>query len=307
MNVPEPIGVVGGIKSFLVWVAGALAGITAILYACGYLVTRSHLAMLGLYGLVEFGTDFYLQEGAKFVITTAYTVLRWMLPMVVVLGLLFFAANAVWSLLAGRAAGAWLRRCEAKMAAMVLPAQRRRLAYLVFLAALLLHAGIAFDYFESPLKVVNLLYADPANPKLSSLDALILAGNRDALHGRFEGLLLGSLLTALLTLAAWRVLVQATNRGWRMLPFGVTLALYLVSLPMDYGVLERSVQYGVVSFAGDADVLPKGETVFLLDRKADGFVVWDRNNRRVLWLPSAKLQRAEIRAVEPLFSKGVGK
>jgi hypothetical protein len=72
-------------------------------------------------------------------------------------------------------------------------------------------------------------------------------------------------------------------------------------------VLERSVQYGVVSFAGDADVLPKGETVFLLDRKTDGFVVWDRNNRRVLWLPSAKLQRAEIRSVEPLFSKGVGK
>jgi hypothetical protein len=171
----------------------------------------------------------------------------------------------------------------------------------------MLHAGIAFDYFESPLKVVNLLYADPANSKLTGLDALILAGNRDALHGRFEGLLWGTLLAALLTLAAWRVLVQATNRGWRMLPFGVTLALYLVSLPMDYGVLERSVQYGVVSFAGDADVLPKGETVFLLDRKADGFVVWDRNNRRVLWLPSAKLQRAEIRSVEPLFSKGAGK
>jgi hypothetical protein len=103
------------------------------------------------------------------------------------------------------------------------------------------------------------------------------------------------------------VLGLANNRGWRMLPFGVTLALYLVSLPMDYGVLERSVQYGVVSFAGEADALPKGESVFLLDRKADGFVVWDKNNRRVLWLPLSKLQRAELRAVEPLFSKGAGR
>lgn len=38
------------VRAFVVGLGGALAGITAILYACGYLVTRAHLSLLGLYG-----------------------------------------------------------------------------------------------------------------------------------------------------------------------------------------------------------------------------------------------------------------
>ena len=63
---PEPIGIAKGLKGFLLWVGGSLAGITAVFYACGYLVTRAHMSMLGLYGFVTFDGDHFLQEGAKF-------------------------------------------------------------------------------------------------------------------------------------------------------------------------------------------------------------------------------------------------
>lgn len=301
----ETASFVDGVKSFLVWVAGAVAGITAILYACGYLVTRSHLAMLGLYGLVDFGADHFLQEGAKFAITAAYAVLRPLLSVVALLGLFMLAANGVWLSLANRPLGGWLKRTQGKLASKVSPVSWRKLAYLIFLGALLMHASYAFEYFESPLNVVNLLYADPATAKSGGLGALILAGERAKLHGHFEGLLWGTVLAAALTLGAWRAVAHLVHRRLMCLPFAVTLSLYVVTLPMDYGVLERPVNYGAVSFTSDPGILPQGDNFYLLDKKSDGFVVWNKTTRRVVWVPASKIQRVEVRAVEPLFTKGV--
>ena len=306
MTTPLTGSFIEGLKSFLVWVAGALAGITAILYACGYLVTRSHLAMLGLYGLVDFGADHFLQEGAKFAVTIAYMALRPLLSVVVLLGLVVLLVRFVGSLLARPGAGSWGTGAIGNIAARVPPESRRRLAYLLCLGALLAHATVAYDYFENPLNVVNLLYADPASAKPGSLDALVLAGDRARLHGRFEGLLWSTLLAASLTVAAWRTVGAGRRHGnLLMLPFAVTLGLYLVTLPMDYGVLERPVNYGAVSFTSDPGTLPQGDNLYLLDKKSDGFVVWNKTTRRVVWVPASKIQRAELRAVEPLFTKGV--
>lgn len=307
MTTPGSGSFIEGLKSFLVWVAGALAGITAILYTCGYLVTRSHLAMLGLYGLVDFGADHFLQEGAKFAITIAYMALRPLLSVVVLLGLVVLSARAI-GLALGQRDGGWLEGKMGKVSALVSPESRRKLAYLLCLGALLTHATYAFDFFESPLKVANLLYADPSVARPGSLDALVLAGERGRLHGHFEGLLWGTVLAGVLMLAAWRTLGAGSSRtlqSLQMLPFGVTLALYMVTLPMDYGVLERSVHYGAVSFTSEPGALPVGGNLYLLDKKSDGFVVWDKSTRRVIWVPASKIQRAELRAVEPLFTKGV--
>lgn len=306
MTTPPSGSFIEGLKSFLVWVAGALAGITAILYACGYLVTRSHLAMLGLYGLVDFGADHFLQEGAKFAITVAYVALRPLLSVVVLLGLVVLLVRAIGPVLAHRGAGGWLTGAMGKVSALVSPESRRKLAYFLCLGALLAHATVAYDNFENPLNVVNLLYADPAAAKPGSLNALILAGDRARLHGRFEGLLWSTLLAASLTVAAWRAVgAGRSHSNLLMMPFGVTLGLYLVTLPMDYGVLERPVNYGAVSFTSDPGTLPQGDNFYLLDKKSDGFVVWNKTTRRVVWVPASKIQRVEVRAVEPLFAKGV--
>src|SRR3546814_5317578 len=52
----------------MVWAGGSLAGITAVLYVCGYLITTAHIYTLGLYGLVDFSKDYLLLEGSKFVL-----------------------------------------------------------------------------------------------------------------------------------------------------------------------------------------------------------------------------------------------
>ena len=62
---------------------GSLAGIAAIFYACGYLVARSHLNMLGLFGLFDFPRERYLQEGGKFFTVLAGMVISEMLPLFV--------------------------------------------------------------------------------------------------------------------------------------------------------------------------------------------------------------------------------
>lgn len=295
-----PLGLLEGFKSLLLWIGGALAGITALLYTCGYLVTRSHLAMLGLYGLVEYGNDHFLQEGAKFVITTAYAVLRPVLSIVAVLGLAMVAAGAIGWLVRLSPAAGWMHRQGERLKAIARSEAVRRVAFALVLLAQLWHVWHFYDDYERPLAVVDLLYADTSRAA-GQIEALILSGDTRALHGRFEGLLWGTLLAGLLTFAAWRVAAPWPARGWLVLPFAVPLALYVVTLPMAYGVLERPARYALVSLASESAGVSGGETIYLLDRTSDGFVVWDSASRRVLWLPTSGVRRAEVRGVEFLF------
>ena len=92
-----------------------------------------------------------------------------------------------------------------------------------------------------------------------------------------------------------------------MAPFLVSLGLYLVTLPMAYGALQRPVRFALISFGPEKGKTPAGR-LFLLDKSSDAFVVWDATARRVLWLPANEVKRAEIRGVEALFGvKGAGK
>lgn len=90
------------ISAFIGRLTGSLAGIAVIFYACGYLVARSHLNMLGLFGLMDFPREHYLQEGGKFFAVLAGMVISEMLPLLV-LGfylfiVLFILGMALWSL-----------------------------------------------------------------------------------------------------------------------------------------------------------------------------------------------------------------
>jgi len=295
-----PRSLLEGFKSVLLWIGGTLAGISALLYTSGYLVTRSHLAMLGLYGLVEYGSDHFLQEGAKFVTTTAYTVLRPLLSIVAVLGVAVLAAGAIGWIVRLSPADGRVRRARKRLGSVARSEAVRRVVFALALLALLWHVWHFYDDYERPLAVADLLYATPSRPD-GEIDALILAGDTGTLHARFEGLLWGTLLAGLLTCVAWRVAAPWRSRDWLVLPFAVTLALYVVTLPMAYGVLKRPVRYALVSLSGESGSLPGGEATYLLDRKSDGFVVWDGATRRVLWLPASGVRRAEVRGVQSLF------
>lgn len=299
-----PQSLLKGFSGFLLWVGSSLAGITALLYSCGYLVLRAHLSMLGLYGLVEQGADDFLQEGAKFVLGAGYEVLRTLLPLAAVVGLAALLAVSVMRALRQTRLAAAVARLRGR--ALQSGAWRYALFGALFVA-LLMHADRYLDAFERPLAVVNLLYADRASAASASpgsaaeLAAWLLANNSAALSRQFDDLLIGLIIAALLVFAAWRVVRPLPMRPWLVAPFAVAALMYLVTLPMAYGVLKHPVRYALVSFA-DAQGVARGDgRMFLLAKSGEAFVLWDAGAGRVVWVPVDGVKRAEIRGVADLF------
>src|SRR5512132_2564428 len=64
------------VKQFISWVGGAVAGLSILFYAAGYLVYRAHVNMLGLTGIVEYPHEQLLYEGAKFYFTVCAYLLK---------------------------------------------------------------------------------------------------------------------------------------------------------------------------------------------------------------------------------------
>jgi len=99
-----PASLVAGVKAFLVWLGGSLASITAMFFATGYLITRAHLSMLGLHGVLDFDNHYIVQESGKFFLVVGYsTVSNVALPLLAVLGPAVIAAMVVRHLLGSRA------------------------------------------------------------------------------------------------------------------------------------------------------------------------------------------------------------
>jgi len=57
-----------GIAVAVGWLSGSLAGISAVVYACGYLITRAQLHLFGVSGFFPLSADHFMQEGAKFLV-----------------------------------------------------------------------------------------------------------------------------------------------------------------------------------------------------------------------------------------------
>jgi hypothetical protein len=297
-----PVGILESFKAFLLWIGGSLAGITALLYACGYLVTRAHMSMLGLHGLVEYGNDHFLQEGAKFVLAAGYDVLRVSVTFVVMAGAVILVVLIARRLFHDTS----LTKKLAALRLGWLGNWWRHGLYVVLFLALIWHTDFYINAFERPLSIANLLYVDPARAapaepgSATELAGWILAGDARQLARHFEHLLFGSVAAAALAFFAWRVVAKWRLRAWLVAPFVLPLAIYVVTLPMAYGVMQRPVRYPLVTFAG-YESESEGR-LFLLMRAGDAFVVWNEGARRVVWLPSGGVKRAEVRGVGDLFS-----
>jgi hypothetical protein len=61
---------------FIGWLSGSVAGLGALLYAAGYLVTRAHLHLLGLDRLLVPGNERFTEEGANFFLVTGQILIQ---------------------------------------------------------------------------------------------------------------------------------------------------------------------------------------------------------------------------------------
>lgn len=307
-----PGSLVVGIKGFLVWLGGSLASITAIFYATGYLITRAHLSMLGLHGVLDFDNHYIVQEGGKFFLVVGYsTMSNLALPLLAVLGPAVIAAMVLRRLLGSRMQR-WREPLRQRLPGFGAQGWMRLLAFVLLFLALLWHAETFLLRFQKPLCIGNLLYAEsgsapcPASMMQGGADELkqALLGRDDRLlNNVFEELIFGFVLAVALAYLTWRTTLPWRCRGWYAAPSLVAAALYLILLPMDYGVLQKPITYPRIRLTPDKDVaFPMRGPLFLLNQTTREFVVWDASVRKLFWIPVATVKRAELDGTYDLFA-----
>jgi len=283
------------ITTFIGWLSGLLAGIAAIFYACGYLITRAYLHLLGVGSLISFSREEYIQEGAKFMVEMADLAGRVSLPL---LGTAVIFA-AVWFLLRKIGSG----RFMAKRGKWFLSQNDgfhwlwRASLFALLLFVLIYLAEKEVGYFAMPLAISDLLFAAKpvANGDAAQVAKWLVSGDRTSLDNLFFNLFLGVVKAGALLYFAWR-----TAGGWRLrsllvAPFAVIFLLTLLLLPMTYGVLKKPVRFaGITINQGDLQSAKNNSRLYLVDRTADDFVLWDAAARKVIWLPRAEVKSAMI-------------
>jgi hypothetical protein len=307
-----------GLTVFIGWLSGSVAGIAALLYACGYLVTRAHLNLLGVDELLVSSNERVMQQGAHFFAVTGELLIKKLLGFLE-LGLLLAIPAVVLYLVASRFRPAWTTRIgdgwrtsRAKLAGLHqrLPWSADVSVFVVLLLVLYTYLASYLPDFLPPLMVSDLLYQNADTPPPGSraqqqLLCWLLTANAPRLRNRFSALLDGELVAIVLVLLVWRITIDRKQRLLMVTPFLAVFALYTTYLPMLYGVLVRPMSYNVLTLPdGDPrNDRQAGAPLFLLQKTNDEFVVWDSASRRVLWIARGEVRRATIGQSRALFKQ----
>jgi hypothetical protein len=301
---------------FIGWLSGSVAGLGALLYAAGYLVTRAHLHLLGLDRLLVPGNERFIEEGANFFLVTGQILIHDCLSLValaialVLIGLVVYALLWLCGFPGARATRSGFDRSWAALGTLHarLPWSPDISAYVALLLLLYVHLLSYLDKFLAPLDLSNLLYEDVSIPTTATsmrgqLQRWLLDDDSRRLAGHFADLLLGELEAILFVALAWWVTRARVRRSLMLAPFVVVFVLYTAYLPRLFGVLVHSTTYNRIVLRGEESGAGAA-CVFLLHKTPDEFVVWSAASRTVVWVPKTHLQGAEIRQGRPLFRKG---
>jgi len=314
------------LRDAITWLGGALAAITALCYAAGYLSFHAHLTMLGLGQVVDLPHEQMLLEGARFFFTVTSQLLNTGLALGV--GLLFI--GVVFGL-AGELGpvGRGLRRMTAFVAEGCgrIQAERPALAgTLLMIAVVGLLYFHAKSYFYPLLQIGQMdgLLFGAASAPVADCRTLIPAG-ADWLGpavlaawlrqgGRCTGFLLVSyrhlldgyfwLLLALGAFLAWRARIKpglSVQTCWVLLS-GYTI-VYTLLLPIGFGVLVRAAVYPVASLEMKNGPPVRGN---LLARDDKNLLLWLPSERKAVWYPRDAVSNVFVMGQESLFIDPAG-
>lgn len=290
------------ITALLGWLSGSLAGIAAVFYACGYLIKRAHLNLLGISSLFSFSEEQYMQEGARFIADMADLLARIALPLLMVA----IALAAVFFLL--RRTGLRQRMDTVKERLAELAERKpwvwRSAAFGVLLVLLTLLIDRELAHFGAPLAVSDLLFTPSGGGggDAGQIREWLVTGNRASLDNLYFNLTLAVIKGGVLLLLIWRIAEPWRLRILLTAPFALAFLLSALMLPMAYGVLKRPARFPLIAADSESRMLAgvRGE-VYLLDKAGDEFVLWDAAGRRVVWLPRDQVKGAEIGQSRFLF------
>lgn len=295
---------VGRVRSVVAWLAGAAAGLSALLYAAGFLAVRAHLNMLGLYGFVDPDGNDYLQEGAKFFHVSAVLAGQAVVS-VFILGPLFvglFIAVRSWidrrAASVGRIGGvvrAWDR-------------WHRGALYGLAFAGLAVWLSVEIRTLTTPLCIENLLYPSRSVARVCEAQGAQARALLTALVSRDEGTLAASYEYVLVVLArfallwglaAWASATWARYRQLAVVPFVLATTVVALLVPMNYGILKREALYPRVQVTlSDTSASLPTPPLYLLSHRNGEWVFWSAPDRAVVWMPGSAVARASISTVD---------
>jgi len=279
------------IGGFVAWFSGSVAGISALLYALGFVATKAADQVLGV------GIDFTSRDAVAYVARGGSVVMRTALISVwSALGVLAVAALIRWfwarSGLEGRASVARLRPSAEAVAP---PA-----AALAMIAVSII--GLA-RYVVPALGVEGLLFASLAPAEVCArepgLQRAILTQNAEALQDFFSvfALCIGAVIG--LGLLARQALMAPDRRSWAVLA-GLALFLGLLGAPIGYGALVLEAAAPPVAIRPETAGEPG--RMRLISRADNGILIWLEDRRKLRWIKAEKVDMLTVGRSQPIVT-----
>jgi hypothetical protein len=286
--------------SAVAWLSGSLAGIGAIFYAFGYLITLANLDLLGVDLLVfRYDPTTYIHRGSDFLLLSVIIVAKAWGPafVVAVLGFLGSQMPRV------RKARLWATQpffCRIGEHPDLLKAA----AYLAILALFARELLWAHSAFQEDMAASGVLYPTAGSGAAESrVREWIVTGKQGQLYDHYAAFVAQQAVIGALLLAAWG-LTRAWR--WRVLltaPFALGSALALAWLPLEYGKLVLSNKFSQVLVRFEQSTVATSQppaTMYLLNRTDTDFVLWAADQRKIVWIPARTVTSAELSASRSL-------
>ncbi len=306
-----------GVTVFIGWLTGSLAGIGAILYVFGYLITIAQLHLLGLDAqFFGYGNPYYVQEGGKFLISVGQYLGDILLNLLIAGAIFSFPILFILIIVLffkRKKLGEYRDRLKKNLDELgqKWPSLWRGLAFALLLI-LLFYLSADPQSFNDPLEISNLLYTSETHHAISNtankIRLLLIKGETESLKAYFLDCLLFELKAGILLFLAFVVTSPWRLRLLAISPFVIIFMLYTIFLPMLYGVLNYQIKFPAINLSSDNKMLLERSGNLYLINKTDGeFILWDCAQKEVLWIPQGEIKSAEIKQTEFLFDKCLGK
>jgi hypothetical protein len=297
---------------FLGWLTGVLAGIGAVFYACGYIITQTRFHLLGINVLLPANRSYYLQEGANFFIVTGKDVGLLALGLAILALLVCIPVSILIKSGKHKTLSTLFQKCTGPTP-VDLPWAWQAAGVLVALALLFYPLMYNLDIFRAPLELSGLLnstIADAGGSGIPGEEARLIFTslcnqNTSHLNQLYLILLMHGLFCGFLVWASGKLTAGWPFKTLLKFPFVVVFAIYLLLLLQDYAVLKKRIAFPEVNLVPKVDAAggTSSETIYLLTKTDQEFILWNRATRQILWVPVAQVSKLGIGPVHPLLDK----
>ena len=302
------------------WLAGSMSGVVALMYAVGFLCSKSHLNMLGieLYSGVAAGA--YVEIGAKFFYITVIMLLEGLIDLgLPVLAMLLIPVLVIFSCIIAVIARIRrtdirdiLRQWHATLQKGGPDAMPTRIFLSCFLALVLIWAGSQYPEMFAPVRIEGVLHmasADASNATnadsvVSLLASKIRKQDHAAPRAYYAGLVIMVFGLFLVVVPFRRRFLRQGSTRIFYLPLMILFMIYSLLLPLTYGALVMPNDFPKVNIYAKKNSeirIPEGP-FYLIHQGEKSMILWHARKAASYVIPLSVITTLEVLDRASLFS-----